>query len=118
MNGQCRGGSRRQPGVMASSICKSYINGGLTRTQAVREPPQRWPSGQDTDRYARTVAEGFLPDGRSLNREMVREGLAWWYRRYAPPDADLAHLEAEAEGARIGLRGQAELDAAVGMAAG
>jgi endonuclease YncB( thermonuclease family) len=26
------------------------------------------------------VAEVILPDGRSLNREMVREGMAWGYR--------------------------------------
>lgn len=30
-----------------------------------------------TDRYGRTVAEVILPDGRSMNREMVRQGLAW-----------------------------------------
>src|SRR5262249_54022712 len=50
----------------------------------------------DTDRYGRTVAEVILPDGRSMNREMVRRGLAWWYRAYAPHDAELAGLEAEA----------------------
>jgi micrococcal nuclease len=36
---------------------------------------------RDKDRYGRTVAEVILPDGRSLNQEMVREGLAWWYRK-------------------------------------
>jgi endonuclease YncB( thermonuclease family) len=34
----------------------------------------------DTDRYGRTVAEVILPDGRLMNREMVRRGMAWWYR--------------------------------------
>ncbi len=29
----------------------------------------------DRDRYGRTVAEVLLPDGRSLNRELVRAGL-------------------------------------------
>ena len=56
-----------------------------------------------TDRYGRTVAEVILPDGRSMNRVMVRQGMAWWYRRYAPHDADLARLESEARAARIGL---------------
>jgi endonuclease YncB( thermonuclease family) len=46
----------------------------------------------DTDRYGRTVAEVILPDGRSLNRELVRAGLAWWYRHYAPADHELAEL--------------------------
>jgi micrococcal nuclease len=39
---------------------------------------------RDTDRYGRTVADVILPDGRSLNKEMVREGMAWWYRRVRP----------------------------------
>lgn len=29
------------------------------------------------DRYGRTVGEVFLEDGRSLNRELVKAGLAW-----------------------------------------
>jgi endonuclease YncB( thermonuclease family) len=61
---------------------------------------------RDTDRYGRTVAEVILPDGRSLNREMVRQGMAWWYRRYAPADRDLSALETEARAAHRGLWGQ------------
>ncbi len=57
----------------------------------------------DTDRYGRTVAEVILPDGRSLNRELVRAGLAWWYRHYAPADRELAELEEQARAARRGL---------------
>jgi micrococcal nuclease len=34
----------------------------------------------EKDRYGRTVAEITLPDGRSMNRELVGEGAAWWYR--------------------------------------
>ena len=56
----------------------------------------------DTDRYGRTVGEIFLLDGRSLNRLLVREGLAWWYRRYSN-DASLGALEEEARRARRGL---------------
>lgn len=36
------------------------------------------------DRYGRTVAEIMLPDGTSLNQQLVSNGLAWWYRKYAP----------------------------------
>src|SRR5215475_8083042 len=35
----------------------------------------------DTDRYGRTVARVYR-DGRDINREMVREGNAWVYRKY------------------------------------
>ncbi len=57
----------------------------------------------DRDRYGRTVGEVLLPDGRSLNRELVRAGFAWWYRRYAPDDETLDQLEHEARGTQRGL---------------
>jgi micrococcal nuclease len=41
---------------------------------------------QTTDRYGRLVGEVLLPDGRSLNQELVQAGMAWWYRQYAPND--------------------------------
>ena len=57
----------------------------------------------DRDRYGRTVGEVLLPDGRSLNRELVRAGFAWWYRRYAPDDETLDQLEHEAWGTQRGV---------------
>lgn len=52
------------------------------------------------DRYGRLLARLYL-DGRDINREMVREGHAWVYRRYATenwlPD------EAQARKAGLGL---------------
>jgi len=50
-----------------------------------------------TDRYGRIVGEVILPDGLSLNKELVYAGLAWWYRKFAPNDRILKTLE---EGAR------------------
>jgi hypothetical protein len=58
---------------------------------------------REHDRYGRLVAEVTLPDGRVLNEELVRQGWAWWYRRYAPDNATLATLESEAREARRGL---------------
>ena len=57
---------------------------------------------ETTDRYGRTVAEVILPDGKRLNRELVREGYAWWYRRYSK-DKALADLESHARESRKGL---------------
>jgi endonuclease YncB( thermonuclease family) len=56
-----------------------------------------------TDRYGRLVGEVLLPDGRSLNQELVKAGMAWWYRKYAPNDTTLAQLEAQARTAKRGL---------------
>lgn len=57
----------------------------------------------DTDRYGRTVGEVKLLDGQVLNQELVKAGLAWWYRQYAPKDATLEHLETEAKSAKRGV---------------
>lgn len=56
----------------------------------------------DIDRWGRIVGEVILPDGRSLNRELVRAGLAWWYRQYSK-DESLGLLEEEARTAKRGL---------------
>lgn len=56
----------------------------------------------DRDRYGRVIGEVILPDGRSLNRELLRAGFAWWYRAYSR-DETLGSLEAEARTQRRGL---------------
>ncbi len=58
---------------------------------------------QTYDGYGRIVGEVILPDGTSLNQELVRAGLAWWYRKYAPNDRILKVLEDEARNAKQGL---------------
>lgn len=55
------------------------------------------------DRYGRTVADVILPDGSNLNREIVKAGFAWWFRKYAPKDRVLEALESEARAAKRGL---------------
>ncbi len=57
---------------------------------------------ETTDRYGRTVGEVFLNNGTSLNRELVRNGHAWWYRRYSS-ETSLGQLEDAARQARRGL---------------
>jgi endonuclease YncB( thermonuclease family) len=55
------------------------------------------------DRYGRTLADVTLRDGRHVNHELVRAGVAWWYRKYAPRDRRLEALEQEAREAQRGL---------------
>lgn len=57
---------------------------------------------RDLDRYGRVVGEVFLPDGRSVNRLLVENGFAWWYRQYSR-DMSLGELEAKAKAERRGL---------------
>ncbi len=55
----------------------------------------------DIDRYGRTVAVVML-DGRDINLEMIRAGMAWCYRRYCD-DPDYIDADATARAARAGL---------------
>jgi len=58
---------------------------------------------RDMDRYGRVVADIVLPDGRVLNKELVRSGNAWWYWKYDRADTELEALEAHAREVRLGL---------------
>jgi endonuclease YncB( thermonuclease family) len=49
------------------------------------------------------VADIVLPDGRMLNKELVRSGNAWWYSQYDRDDAGLKVLEADAREQHKGL---------------
>ena len=55
----------------------------------------------DTDRYGRLVATLWVSDV-NINRELVREGHAWVYRKYLR-DASLIKLEAKAKLIKSGL---------------
>lgn len=55
------------------------------------------------DRYRRTIGDVELPDGKLLNNELVRTGLAWWYRKYASGNSSLQQLEQTARLGHCGL---------------
>jgi micrococcal nuclease len=55
------------------------------------------------DKYGRTLADVFLLDGTHVNQTLVKDGWCWWYRKYAPGNAVLERLEAEAREGRRGL---------------
>ncbi len=57
---------------------------------------------RDKDRYGRIVGEVILPDGRNLNHELLKAGLAWWYRDYSD-DPKLLEMELKAREQKIGL---------------
>ena len=59
-----------------------------------------------TDRYGRTVAHIYIGD-LNVNKEMVRTGNAWVYRKYMK-DESLLTLEAEAQATKRGLWGLSE----------
>ena len=44
------------------------------------------------DRYGRTVANVRLPDGTTLNHELLAQRMCWWFRKYAPNNQVLKEL--------------------------
>jgi micrococcal nuclease len=55
------------------------------------------------DKYGRTLGDVFLLDGTNVNHTLVKDGWCWWYRKYAPLDAELEKLEKDGREARTGL---------------
>ena len=54
------------------------------------------------DKYRRAIADVILADGRILNQELVKAGLAWWYAK-SSKDMMLKDLQEEARQAKRGL---------------
>ncbi|MCA9426456.1 MAG: thermonuclease family protein [Candidatus Omnitrophica bacterium] len=54
------------------------------------------------DQYDRVLGEVFL-NGENLNKELLREGLAWWYEKHARDRTDYRDLQDEAKREGRGL---------------
>jgi len=91
----------RLVGIDAPEFHQSY---GPESTAALQEKLGRRMVGIDggaLDQYGRVLATLWI-DQRNINREMVAEGHAWVFGRFAP-DADLVQAESEARKAHRGL---------------
>ena len=55
------------------------------------------------DKYGRLIAEVFLPDGKILNEESLKAGLAWHYRVKYPHSNFLEKIEYKAWKKKMGL---------------
>jgi micrococcal nuclease len=84
---------RDQPyATKAKQLASDLVFGQVVRVDVV-----------DIDRYGRHVGIVHLGDGRILNHELVKAGLAWWYEEYAPNDTTLRRFEEDARRGRLGL---------------
>ncbi|WP_234111447.1 MULTISPECIES: thermonuclease family protein [Chryseobacterium] len=54
------------------------------------------------DSRGRIIAEIFLEDGTNVNKEMLKSGLAWHFKKYSS-DAEYARLEELAKSKKLGL---------------
>lgn len=55
------------------------------------------------DKFRRLIGQVTLPDGRILNQELLRQGLAWHYRVHTPVNEFLSELEYRAWKSKAGL---------------
>ena len=84
---------RGQPfGNNATDFVKDMVGGKMVSIIETDEP----------DRYGRLIADVYH-DGKLINLELVRAGLAWHYVEYAPDDKALAAAELEAREQNAGL---------------
>lgn len=56
----------------------------------------------ERDRFGRWVCEVYDRNGLSINKTLVKEGMAWHFKRYSS-DRELERLEAEARSSRLGI---------------
>ena len=55
------------------------------------------------DKYRRRLGDIVLEDGTSLSQQLLKNGLAWWYQKYASENKALQSLEKEAKDRKLGL---------------
>ena len=78
----------------------------LTSKSCFRQQIQVKHKGE-FDKYGRLLGEIILSDGRNLNQELVKKGLAVHFKKYSS-DAEYARLENKAKKQKIGIWGQAD----------
>lgn len=59
------------------------------------------------DRNKRLIAEVFLQDGTNINKQLIKNGLAWHFKKYSK-DNEYADLELQARQNKIGLWSDSE----------
>ncbi|KIA90070.1 thermonuclease family protein [Kaistella jeonii] len=57
---------------------------------------------EKSDRNGRMIAELILPNGVNINKTLVKNGLAWHFKKYSK-DNSYAQLEIEARNRKVGL---------------
>ena len=84
---------------------------GADATAALTEmlhDQQLYLESKDVDRYGRTVGVIYTADGDEVNLEMVCDGHAWWYERYANKASDYKQCQDDAQKNKRGLWAEEE----------
>ena len=97
----------RLAGIDAPESRQAYGQRSRSSLQDLLAGRQVQVTYDKADRYGRLVGKIEL-EGRDINLEQLRRGLAWHYKKYeaeqSPGDRQLyAHAQREAQAARLGL---------------
>jgi endonuclease YncB( thermonuclease family) len=95
----------RLEGIDAPEKSQDYGQRSKAFTSAMTFGKVVTVQAKERDRYGRTVGTVIAPDGRSVNLELVKAGLAWHYREYSK-DPTLAEAERSAREVKQGLWSQ------------
>ncbi|WP_259130188.1 thermonuclease family protein [Salinibacter ruber] len=87
--------SAQSYGTAATRAARQYVDGKSVRVAV-----------EEIGRYGRAVARVEV-QGADLGAMLIRRGLAWHYRQYAPGETEYARLERQARNAGRGLWSQA-----------
>jgi len=82
-------------GTAATKAARRYVGGKNVRVVV-----------EDIGRYGRAVARISIQGG-DLGAMLIGDGLAWWYREYAPNETEYQRLQRQARNANQGLWSQA-----------
>lgn len=83
---------RRQDfGTAAKNYTSSQIFGKIVQARVLKQ-----------DQYRRSIAIVILPNGKNLNQELLKSGMAWHYKKY-DKSAEFALLEKQARINKAGL---------------
>ena len=58
---------------------------------------------REKDKYGRTIGEVTFQSGEKVSQKIIKNGFAWWLKKYASKDKILERLESEAREQRLGL---------------
>jgi endonuclease YncB( thermonuclease family) len=96
----------RLHGVDAPESAQPYGGASTRRARQYVGGKRVRVSVEEIGAYGRAVAR-ITVQGGDLGAMLIRDGLAWWYRQYAPNESEYQRLQAQARRAGRGLWSQA-----------
>jgi micrococcal nuclease len=92
-------------GRTAQKYLSDRVDGKIVRVQPLPagiKGPWNKPDIARHDYYNRIIGLVWV-DGESLNKELVRKGMAWWYKPFVPFERGYKHLQDQAREEKLGL---------------